>query len=133
MIENKKQMIVKESFFTKIFNKIKRFFMKTDKKRYTTEEIISDDKVKDNEKTKSDFLNSIKVQEDSGLIYLKMKLENNEIRAIDLTDEQIDKLQKIYDKEILEKQNKLNKLKKEQIKKYKIQKISLILFPFYKI
>ena len=58
-------------------------------------------------------MNSIKVQEDSGLIYLKMKLENNEIRAIDLTDEQIDKLQKIYDKEILEKQNKLNKLKKE--------------------
>ena len=113
MIENKKQMIVKESFFTEIFNKIKRFFMKTDKERYTTEEIISDDKVKDNEKTKSDFLNSIKVQEDSGLIYLKMKLENKEIRAIDLTDEQIDKLQKIYDKEILEKQNKLNKLKKE--------------------
>ncbi len=62
-----------------------------------------------NEKQK--FLNSIKVQGDSEIIYLKMKLENNEIKATDLTDEQIAKLQKIYDREILEKQNKINRLK----------------------
>lgn len=62
-----------------------------------------------NEKEK--FLNSIKVQENSEIIYLKMKLENNEIKATDLTDEQIAKLQKIYGREILEKQNKINRLK----------------------
>ena len=60
---------------------------------------------------KKDFLNSIKIEENSEILYLKIKLENGEVKAIDLTDEQIDKLQEIYDKEIIEKQNKINKLK----------------------
>ena len=45
------------------------------------------------------------------MVCLKIKLENGEVKAIDLTDEQIDELQKIYDKEIEEKKNKIKKLK----------------------
>ena len=61
---------------------------------------------------KNDFINNLKIEEDSsGIFYLKMKLENHEIRAIDLTNEQIDKLQEIFDKEILEKKNKIKRLK----------------------
>lgn len=60
---------------------------------------------------KRDFLDSIRVEGDSEMVYLKIKLENGEIKAIDLTDEQIDELQEIYDKEIEEKKNKIKKLK----------------------
>lgn len=42
------------------------------------------DALRDNKR--NEFFNSIKVQDDSGMIYLKIKLENNEIRAIDLAD-----------------------------------------------
>lgn len=67
------------------------------------------DALRDNKR--NEFFNSIKVQDDSAIIYLKIKLENNEIRAIDLTDGQIDQLQKVYNKEIFEKQNKIKRLK----------------------
>ena len=113
MDNNKSLMIVKESFFKKFLNKIKGLFKK--------EEIIEEIKIQEEMDTnnyksettsrKREFLDSIRVEENSEMIYLKIKLENGEVKAIDLTDEQIDELQKIYDKEIEEKKNKINKLK----------------------
>ena len=96
-------MSEKEKFLKGILSKIKN----SNINRNEEKDVACKENLNNNIKSKKDFLNSIKVQEDSEIIYLKMKLENNEIRAIDLTDEQIAKLQKIYDKEILEKQNKI--------------------------
>ena len=114
MGNEKSLMVVKKSFFKKILNKIKSLFRK--------EEIIGDIKFQEEVDTnnyksetmsrKREFFDSIKVEENSEIFYLKIKLENGEVKAIDLTDEQIDELQKIYDKEIQEKKNKIKKLKK---------------------
>lgn len=112
-MNNKELMVIKESFFKKILNRIKRFFKKDD----IVEEIKIQEEININNynletiSKKKDFLNSIKIEENSEILYLKIKLENGEIKAIDLTDEQIDELQEIYDKEIIEKQNKINRLK----------------------
>ena len=113
MNEKRDLIITKENFLIRIFKKIKSFFAKNkSSKENNIEEIPTNYNYQSKvNKRKEEFLNNIKIQEDSGIIYLKVKLENNEIRAIDLTDEQIDELQKIYDKEIMEKQNKINQLK----------------------
>ena len=114
MGNEKSLIVVKKSFLKKFLNKIKSLFRK--------EEIIGDIKFQEEADTnnyksetmsrKREFFDSIKVEENSEIFYLKIKLENGEVKAIDLTDEQIDELQKIYDKEIQEKKNKIKKLKK---------------------
>lgn len=114
MGNEKSLIVVKKSFLKKFLNKIKSLFRK--------EEIIGDIKFQEEVDTnnyksetmsrKREFFDSIKVEENSEIFYLKIKLENGEVKAIDLTDEQIDELQKIYDKEIQEKKNKIKKLKK---------------------
>ena len=109
MDNNKSLMIVNVGFFKRILNKIKNLF----KKKEIVEKIQMQEEVNENNyqsKTinrKKDFFDSIRVEENSEIIYLKIKLDNAEIKAIDLTDEQIDELQKIYDKEIEEKKNKI--------------------------
>ena len=122
MDEDKKLVKANESIFKKVLDKIRNFFTKNNKYEIQTTNIdklnLSNNYDKEEENKKNEFLNNIKVQEDMGIISLKIKLENNEIKAIDLTDEQIDKLQKIYDKEILEKQNKINRMKKKKKKRY---------------
>ena len=119
MESNKSLMVVKESLFKKFLNKIKSLF----KKEKVVQEIQIQEEVDTNSyksetmSKKRDFFDSIKVEEISEIIYLKIKLENGEVKAIDLTDEQIDKLQAIYDKEIVEKQNKIKLLKQTNIKR----------------
>lgn len=113
MYNNEKLMVIKENFFKKLLNKIKKLFKKEKNiEKIKTQE--TNDTTKHKEETdnkKKNFLDSIKVEDNSEILYLKIQLENGEVRAIDLTDEQIDKLQKIYDKEIEEKKNKINRLK----------------------
>ena len=108
MNKNNSLEIKKEGFLSKIINKIKLLFGSKE-----NDNLISI--VKENSKPeinlKERFAESLKVNVDLETLSLKMKLENNEIKAIDLTDEQIDKLQAIYDKEIQEKKNKLARLK----------------------
>ena len=110
---SKNLMVVKESFFKKMLNKIKSLF----KKEEFVEETQIQEKVNvtnyqsETMNRNRDFLDSIRVVGNSEMVYLKIKLENGEVKAIDLTDEQIDELQKIYDKEIEEKKNKILKLK----------------------
>lgn len=116
MSEDKKLVKVKESFFKRLLDKIRNFFTKNDKDEIQVTDINNINSVnnydKEGKNKKNEFLNNIKIQEDMGIIALKIQLENNEIKAIDLTDEQIEKLQKIYDEEILEKKNKINRLKR---------------------
>ena len=94
--------VVKESFLSKIVKKIKNFFRKEE---FEKEIDISKQRKKE---IKEQFKNSIRTQGKNEILALKIKLEKGEIRAIDLTDEQIDELQSIYDKEIQEKKFRLN-------------------------
>ncbi len=107
MYNNKSLTVVKENFFKRFLNKMKSLF----KKEEIKEEADTDNYKSETMSRKRDFFDSIRVKENSEIIYLKIKLENGEVKAIDLTDEQIDELQKIYDKEIEEKKNKIIKLK----------------------
>ena len=112
-MEDKKDMIVfKESLFTRIVNKIKGIFgIKKEIEKIPEKMVQINDFKEISERQKIDFISSLKMEEySSGIIYLKMKLENHEIRAIDLTDEQIDELQEIYDNEIREKKEKIKRL-----------------------
>ena len=107
MDNNKCLITTKENFLKKILRNLKNLF----KKEKNVEKVYANNYEFDIMNRKREFLDSVKIEENSEIVYLKIKLENGEIRAIDLTDEQIDELQKIYDKEIEEKKNKINRLK----------------------
>lgn len=102
MDKGKDLFVVKESFLSKLVKKIKNFFRK---EKLEKEIDISKQRKKE---IKEQFKNSIKTQSYNEILALKIKLEKGEIRAIDLTNEQIDELQSIYDKEIQEKRIRLN-------------------------
>lgn len=106
-MEDNRLIIANENIFQKIIKKIKKIFKKNKYNDVNSTYMNGSIKKEDNETLKNNFLNRIKAEEDNSLIYLKLKLENNEIKAIDLTDEQIDALQKIYDDEIKQKREKL--------------------------
>lgn len=112
MIKSKELVVKKEGFFSKILNKIKTLFRKNEveveEANIENESVI---KEYNEENNRDNFINNIKVEGNSEILSLKIKLDNGEVKAIDLTDEQIDELQKIYDQEIEEKKNKINKLK----------------------
>ena len=108
MKNNTSLIVRKENIFQKIINKIKNIFYKKEE-IYNKEEIIIPKTI---EESKKEFLDKIKVSIDTEINVLKIKLDNGEIKAIDLTDEQIDKLQKIYDEEIEKKKKILQKIKK---------------------
>ena len=110
MDNNKCLITTKENFFKKILRNLKNLFKK-EKNGEDTKKVYENNYEFDIMNRKREFLDSVKIEENSEIVYLKIKLENGEIRAIDLTDEQIDELQKIYDKEIEEKKNKINRLK----------------------
>ncbi len=97
----------KEGFLFKIISKIKRIFNRNHyKKEHSLEENIKNDDVK------RQFITNLKIAIDNEIYSLKFKLESGEVKAVELTDEQIDKLQEIYNAEILQKQRKLDELKK---------------------
>ena len=108
-MNDKNLSTIKKGFVSKLFNLFMSLFKKDiiSEKKYIEEKINKNEIEDTNEK--NDFYSNIKVENNSKIIYLKIKLENGEIKAIDLTDEQIDELQKIYNKEIEEKRRKLYK------------------------
>lgn len=106
MKDNTALIVKKENIFQKIINKIKNRLYKN-KEIYNEKQIIVPKSI---EESKKEFINNIKVTIDTEINMLKIKLDNGEIKAIDLTDEQIDKLQRIYDEEIENKKNKLQRM-----------------------
>lgn len=106
MKDNTALIVKKENIFQKIINKIKNRLYKN-KEKINKEQIIIPKSI---EELKKEFINNIKVTIDTKINTLKIKLDNGEIKAIDLTDEQIEKLQRIYDEEIEDKKNKLQKM-----------------------
>ena len=112
MKENNSLIIKKESWIKNIINKIKKIFFKNGKNDMVVEKTISitaNEKYKDDRKEK--FFKNLRIEIDTDIYALKIKLDNGEVKAIDLTDEQIDKLQQLYDKEINEKKQKIKILK----------------------
>ncbi len=107
MNSNNSMIVRKENIFKKFFQKLKSLFIKEEINIIIPKSDVKRDTVK-----KEKFVNSIVVDVDFEIQALKVKLDNGEIKAIDLNDEQIDKLQAIYDKEIAEKKLKLQQLKK---------------------
>lgn len=106
MKDNTALIVKKENIFQKIINKIKNRLYKN-KEKVNKEQIIIPKSI---EESKKEFINNIKVTIDTEINMLKIKLDNGEIKAIDLTDEQIEKLQRIYDEEIENKKNKIQKM-----------------------
>lgn len=94
----------KNNFFAKFIDKIKKFFYK-EKSETNYQNVFP-----------STFKENIKTTVDAQIIALKVQLENGEINALDLTDSQIDELQKIYNEEISVKQHLLDNLKKRIVK-----------------
>ena len=91
--------IKKNNFITRLVYRFKNLFFKEKSCENPSKDLLSN------------FKSNIKVSVNPQIIVLKSKLEKGEIQALDLTDSQIDELQKIYDEEIRVKQHILSKLK----------------------
>ena len=99
-----------------IFGKIKNFFKNIFSKKQV--EIVEEETIV--KETNSEFKESIKMTEDeeTKLLDLQRRYHRGEIAENDLTDEQIDALCDLYDKQIEEIKNTI-KMKEEQIEEYR--------------
>ena len=99
-----------------IFGKIKNFFKNIFSKKQV--EIVEEETIV--KETNSEFKESIKMTEDeeTKLLDLQRRYHRGEIAENDLTDEQIDAICDLYDKQIEEIKNTI-KMKEEQIEEYR--------------
>ena len=96
-MKNNKLILFKENIFTKISNFLKKLFFRKrepllEKTNYTPNEVPS----------KDTFLNNIKVEEnseDKRIKALKLQYDNGQIDEEDITEEDIEKLIAMYEKE----------------------------------
>lgn len=108
MIENNKALqIRKENFFKKILISIRNLFKAKEQKIEEIEEKIIIDK-------KENFMDEIKIQkEDPKVLEFQRRFENGEIDINDVSTEEIDKLNLLYDRQLEELENELEVKKKE--------------------
>lgn len=101
-----------------MIEKIKRFFNKLFKKENIKKENEAKTFIK-----KEEFIENIKKIEDDETILLKLqqKYRKGEIKAENLTEEQINLLCKLYDKQIVELRQ-TNEMRKKRIREYKKNK-----------
>lgn len=127
MKENTQEKNLIEKKEENIFDKIKKFFKKLFNKKRNEEkqEIINE--VLNEKEDKNNFKEYIKMteNEETKLLELQRKYHNKEIDENDLTDEQIDALCDLYDKQIaeLEKTIEIKEKKLEEYKKRNQNKI----------
>ena len=105
--------LIKKKEKASIFGKIKKFFKNIFSKKQVEEEIAE-------KETNNEFKESIKMTEDeeTKLLDLQRRYHRGEIAENDLTDEQIDALCDLYDKQIEEIRSTI-KMKEEQIEEYR--------------
>lgn len=119
MKENTQEKNLIEKNKKSIFSKIKNFFRKIFSKKEKTfqNELIQNESEKEKNE---DFKEYIKITEDeeTKLLELQRKYHNKEIGESDLTDEQIDALCELYDKQI-EELEKTIAIKEQQLAEYK--------------
>jgi len=110
-----KNLIEKEerNFFGKIKNFFKKLFFKKAKKESCQDETIEEPKA-------NEFKESIKMSEDEEKILLDLqeRYRRGEIAENDLTEEQIDALCDLYDRQI-DELNESIRIKEEKIAEYK--------------
>lgn len=101
-----------------MIEKIKRFFNKLFKKENIKKENEAKTFIK-----KEEFIENIKKIEDDETILLKLqqKYRKGEIKGENLTEEQINLLCKLYDKQIVELRQ-TNEMRKKRIREYKKNK-----------
>ena len=106
----------KESFFGKVKNFFKRIFKKKDIKEEVKEEVVETVE-EDNE-----FNEYIKITEDeeTKLLDLQRRYRKGEIAENDLTDEQIEALSNLYDKQISDLKKSIA-IREKKIEEYKNQ------------
>lgn len=99
-----------------IFGKIKNFFKNIFSKKQV--EVVEEEIAE--KETNNEFKESIKMTEDeeTKLLDLQRRYHRGEIAENDLTDEQIDALCDLYDRQIEEIKNTI-KMKEEQIEEYR--------------
>lgn len=105
-----------------IFNKIKKFFKNLFDRNKNADNTVKENNIEKEEH--SNFKEYIKMTEDeeTQLLELQRKYRAGEIAENDLTDEQIDALSKLYDKQI-EDLKKSIALKEQKIAEYKKKKV----------
>lgn len=119
MKENTQEKNLIEKNEDNLLGKIKNFFKKLfSKKNKVVEEQITESTI--SEENNSDFKESIKITEDeeSKLLELQRRYRRGEISEKDLTDEQIESLCTLYDKQIEEIQKTIE-LKSQKLVEYK--------------
>ena len=112
----------KESFFNKVKNFFKRLFKKKDKN--TTNDTVNDESISVNES--NSFKEDIKVveeeqSEEMKILELQKRYRRGEIAGNELTEEQIEALSELYNKQI-EALRKVIEEKEQQIAERKIEK-----------
>lgn len=115
MKENTQEKDLIEKNENSIFGKIKKFFKNIFSRKEVREEETVSKKEENNE-----FKEYLKITEteETKLLELQTKYHNGEITEKDLTDEQIDELCLLYDKQI-EEIKKSIKVKEEKLAEYK--------------
>jgi hypothetical protein len=107
---NNKLIPYKENIFTKISNFIKKLFSR--KKEYIEERI--DEKSINHNQQKNYFIDNILIKEDEEekrLKILQLRYDNGEIDEEDISDEDMDKLIEMYEKETEELNAETEKIK----------------------
>ena len=125
MKENTQEKNLIEKNKKNIFSKIKNFFRKLfNKKSNDIQEEKVREEVVDSKESTNEFKEYIKKteNEDTKLLELQEKYHNREIDEKDLTEEQIDDLCQLYDKQIAEIKNRIA-MKEQKLAEYKNRKI----------
>ena len=96
----------KKSIYYKIINFFKNLFKNQKDDNLLLNEATNN--VYDN--PKSDFIDNLKVnkKEDESLLELQYRFEKNDIDLLSISSEEINNLDKLYDRQIQELENKLN-------------------------
>lgn len=123
MKENTQEKSLIEKNKKSIFCKIKNFFKKMfSKKENKVQNVLIQNEMLEKEKSMN-FKEYIKRTEDeeTKLLELQRKYHNREIDESSLTDEEIDALCELYDKQIEELEKKIE-IKEQQLAEYKQKK-----------
>lgn len=113
--------INEKSIFYRIKNFFRNLFGKNKANEYSNPTISPNvENIKQNQQTKSEFMNSIKntENEETKLYKLQQRYENNELSESDLTDEQVDNLLDLYQDQI-DDLEKANSFRKQQLLSYR--------------
>ena len=104
-MENKNLQVRKESVFTRFVNFIRGMFWKK-----IEQEVPAQLETTENNEIKSNFFDEIRVdrEENTKLIDLQRKYENNEIDLAMLSDEEIEELDLLYKRQVADLKEKLD-------------------------